>query len=94
MNENKYQICTKTICNKNGVLGYYHNFKKNIEPNWLKDDLWHKKLLQIVNKIKKQGKGKDFDCIIDCNYVDKGLLAETFYNPLSSSNFVSHNFSL
>ena len=94
MNENKYQICTKTIFDKNGVSDYCHNFKKNIEPNWLRDNLGRKKLLQIENKIKKQGKGKDFDCIIDYNYIDKSLLAEIFYNSLSSPNFVSHNFSL
>jgi len=66
--------------------------KKNIEPNWLKGDLGRKKILQIENKIKKQGKGKDSHCIVDCNYVDKSF--EKFYNSLSSSNFVSHNFSL
>ena len=73
MNDNKYQICTKTIFDttdsninfdNNGVSDYYHNFKQNIEPNWIRDDLGRKKLLKIANKIKKRGRGKDFDCII------------------------------
>lgn len=73
MNKKKYQVCTKTIFDtsdsnikfdKNGVSDYYHNFKKNVEPNWHRDEFGHNKLLQTAKKIKKQGKGKDFDCII------------------------------
>ena len=44
--QRKYQICTETICDTsdsniifddNGRSDYYHNFKKNIEPNWHTD---------------------------------------------------------
>ena len=73
MKQKKYQICTKTIFDttdsnikfdKNGVSDYYHNFHKNILPNWHTDDRGYKELMSISEKIKKQGKGKDFDCII------------------------------
>lgn len=73
MIENKYQICTKTIFDttdsnitfdKNGVSDYFHNFKNIIEPNWHTDERGHKKLMDISKKIKREGKGKDFDCII------------------------------
>jgi N-acetyl sugar amidotransferase len=69
----KHQICTKTIFDttdsniifdKDGVSDYYHNFKNIIEPNWYTDERGHKKLMEIANKIKKEGEGKDFDCII------------------------------
>ena len=73
MIKNKYQICTKTIFDttdsniifdKDGVSDYYHNFKNIIEPNWHTDKRGHKKLMEIAKKIKKEGEGKDFDCII------------------------------
>ena len=69
----KYQICTKTIMDttdpdivfdENGVSDYYHNFQNNILPNWHTDDIGNKKLMEIAEKIKKEGRGKDFDCII------------------------------
>jgi len=73
MIKNKYQICTKTIIDttdskvifdKNGVSDYYHNFKKNIEPNWHTDHVGEAILMKNAAKIKKDGKGKDFDCIM------------------------------
>lgn len=73
MIKNKHQICTKTIFDttdsniifdKDGVSDYYHNFKNIIEPNWHTDERGHKKLMEIAKKIKKEGEGKDFDCII------------------------------
>jgi N-acetyl sugar amidotransferase len=73
MIKNKHQVCTKTIFDttdsniifdKHGVSDYYHNFKNIIEPNWHTDERGHKKLMEIAKKIKKEGEGKDFDCII------------------------------
>lgn len=68
-----YQICTKTIMDtsdpeivfdKDGISDYYHNFHNNILPNWHTDERGEKELLAIAEKIKKEGVGKDFDCII------------------------------
>ena len=68
-----YQICTKTIMDtsdpgiafdENGISDYYHNFHKNILPNWHTDDRGEQELMKIAEKIKKEGVGKDFDCII------------------------------
>jgi N-acetyl sugar amidotransferase len=73
MIKDKHQVCTKTIFDttdssiifdKNGVSDYYHNFKNVIEPYWHTDERGHKKLMEIAKKIKKEGEGKDFDCII------------------------------
>ena len=73
MENREYQICTKTIMdtsdpgiifNQNGESDYYINFINNIIPNWQTDELGHKKLMQTADKIKKEGEGKDFDCII------------------------------
>lgn len=72
-NERPYQICTKTIMDtsdpniifdENGVSDYYHNFQNVILPNWNTDQKGYEELMAIAEKIKKEGKGKDFDCII------------------------------
>ena len=68
-----YQICTKTIMDtsdpgiafdENGISDYYHNFHNNILPNWHTDERGQQELMKIAEKIKKEGIGKDFDCII------------------------------
>lgn len=47
-----------------GWCGYCGNYHKNIFPSWNADRKDEKKLLQIAEKIKAQGRCKDFDCII------------------------------
>ena len=72
-NKNSYKICTRTIMDtsdpnivfdENGVSDYYHNFQNTILPNWHTDERGYTELMQISEKIKNAGKGKDFDCII------------------------------
>ena len=69
----RYKICTKTIMDtsdpniifdENGISDYYHNFQNIILPNWHTDEKGYDELMQVADKIKKEGKGKDFDCII------------------------------
>lgn len=69
----KYQICTKTIMdttdptiifNENGESDYYTNYIQTIKPNWHTDERGHKELIEVAKKIKKDGKNRDFDCII------------------------------
>jgi N-acetyl sugar amidotransferase len=69
----KYQICTKTIMdtsdpnisfNSKGESDYYTNYIERILPNWHTDEKGFEELIQISEKIKLAGKGKDYDCII------------------------------
>ena len=69
----KYQICTKTIMdttdptiifNENGESDYYTNYIQTIKPNWHIDEIGHKELIEVSKKIKKDGKNRDFDCIM------------------------------
>jgi len=71
--EKDYQICTNCIMDtsdphitfdERGWCDYCHNFHENILPNWHPDELGLKELMKIAEKIKKEGKGKEFDCII------------------------------
>ena len=70
---NTYQICTQTIMdttdpnivfNDNGEIDYYLNYKQSIETTWHTDEKGYKELMLEAEKIKKEGKNKDFDCII------------------------------
>ena len=69
----KYQMCTKTIMdttdptitfNEKGESDYYTNYINTIKPNWHTDKKGHAELMKIAKKIKKDGKNRDFDCII------------------------------
>jgi N-acetyl sugar amidotransferase len=73
MIKREYQICAKTIMDtsdpnivfdENGISDYYLNFHKYILPNWHTDEKGREELNKISEKIKKDGKGRDFDCII------------------------------
>jgi N-acetyl sugar amidotransferase len=69
----KYQICTmcvmdtsdsKITFDKDGVCDHCHSFKNDLLPNWRTDKVGRQALDKIVKKIKEDGKGKDFDCIM------------------------------
>jgi N-acetyl sugar amidotransferase len=52
------------IFDDSGVSDYFHNYQNYILPNWHTDDFSLNKLIKIADKIKKERKGKDFDCIL------------------------------
>jgi N-acetyl sugar amidotransferase len=54
----------KITFDEEGVCDYYHNFQKNILPNWHPNEEGEKMLTKIINKIKLDGKGRDHDCLI------------------------------
>lgn len=69
----EYQICSncvmdtsdsKIIFDEKGVCDHCNNFYKNILPNWHPDEKGWQSLQKIVKKIRKEGEGKDFDCIM------------------------------
>jgi N-acetyl sugar amidotransferase len=68
-----YNICTNCVMNtsdsrisfdKNGVCDHCIDFYKNVLPNWHTDQRGKNQLQKVVEKIKKEGKGKEFDCIL------------------------------
>ena len=74
MSEN-YQICKKTVMDtsdiyikfdEKGISNHYWDFQKYIRLNWEKsiNKTNTNELEKIIEKIKKRGKGKDFDCIV------------------------------
>jgi len=75
MSEGKrnYKICKVCIMDTSDpciqfddqcVCDYCNNFRSEILPNWHPDGRGAAELEALAVKIKKQGEGKDFDCII------------------------------
>ena len=47
-----------------GWCDYCNNFEATIKPNWHTDQKGKEELELLADKIRQEGKGKDFDCII------------------------------
>ncbi len=69
----KYQICTNCVMDTTdskitfdpeGVCDHCNTFYKDIQPYWHTDEKGRKALQEIIDKIKKEGKGKEFDCLM------------------------------
>ena len=68
-----YQCCTNCIMDttdpeikfdENGVCDHCNNFHTNILPNWKSGPEGEKDLMNLVAKIKDEGKDKDYDCLM------------------------------
>ena len=55
---------SKITFDEKGVCDHCNTFYSKILPNWHTDERGDKALNNIIKKIKSQGKGKDFDCIM------------------------------
>lgn len=73
MTNRTYQICTNCVMDttdsmivfdKKGVCDHCITYANKILPNWHTDARGRKKLEDLVKKIRKEGKNRDFDCII------------------------------
>lgn len=75
MNMNTREVVTCSRCimdtsdphisfDSDGVCDYCRNFDAEIKPNWHTDDQGAAELSALAERIKAQGKGQDFDCII------------------------------
>ncbi|MCB0736460.1 MAG: N-acetyl sugar amidotransferase [Bacteroidetes bacterium] len=72
--ERPYQICTKTVMDtvgdptitfdENGICNYYYEFSEKLKIRVPPKEEAKQQLEIIVEKIKKAGKGKQYDCII------------------------------
>lgn len=74
MSEKPYQICTKTVMDtigdpditfdENGVCNYYHEYKAKLAVRVPPSDVAKKQLEETIEKIKQDGQGKQYDCLI------------------------------
>lgn len=73
MENRKYQVCSNCVMDtsdsliefdERGYCDHCNNYYNNILPNWHPDEVGTRELNRIVDKIKKAGDGKKYDCII------------------------------
>jgi len=70
----EFQRCTLTVMDniadpdirfdKDGICNYYHEYKIAEKDGVLKGEEGEKKLDQLIDQIKAEGKGKRYDCLI------------------------------
>lgn len=97
MIKNDYQICENCVMDtsdpninfdEKGICDHCHDFESYVKPNWHTDDRGRKKLLKTVKKIKADGDGKDFDCLlgisggVDSSYMLHLAVKELGLRPL------------
>lgn len=93
----EYRICTKTVMDTSdpsisfdemGVSDHVFDFENHVKPNWNTDAKGKVELEIIVEKIKKEGQGKEFDCIlglsggVDSSYMLHMAVKEFGLRPL------------
>ena len=82
---------SKITFDEKGVCDHCNDFYKNVLPNWHTDETEQKKLNEVVAKIKKEGKGKDFDCILGMSGgVDSSYLLHLAVTQLGLRPLVFH----
>lgn len=92
-----YQICNNCIMDtsdsritfdEKGTCDHCNDFYRNVKPHWHTDERGKRKLNELVNKIKEDGKGRDFDCIlgmsggVDSSYMLHYAIKELGLRPL------------
>jgi N-acetyl sugar amidotransferase len=97
MNNTPYQVCIKTVMDtsdptikfdESGVSNHYWDFHNVVLPNWHVDELGREKLNKVIDSIKRDGAGKDFDCIMglsggaDSSYMLHVMVKEFGLRPL------------
>ena len=55
---------TNIIFDEKGVCDHCNTYYTDIKPNWHTDEKGWNQLQSMAEKIKKEGQGKDFDCLL------------------------------
>lgn len=73
MKKRLHQVCTNCVMDitdakitfdEKGVCDHCNTFYKDILPYWHTDEKGTKALQEIIDKVKKEGIGKDYDCLM------------------------------
>lgn len=79
---------TRISFNADGVCDHASDFYNNVLPNWHPDERGRNELQAIIEKIKKDGRNRDFDCLlglsggIDSSYMLHLAVKEFGLRPL------------
>ena len=73
MKNTKYKVCRNCVMDTSdskisfddkGICDHCRTYYNDILPKWHTDEKGDKALKEIVKKIKREGEGKDFDCLM------------------------------
>ncbi|MDX1479284.1 MAG: N-acetyl sugar amidotransferase [Saprospiraceae bacterium] len=83
--EGEFKVCAQTVMDtsdplitfdEKGVCHYVQYFNEVIRPNWFPNEQGQQRLEQIVEQIKRETRGKEYNCIIGLSGgVDSSYLA-------------------
>jgi hypothetical protein len=89
-----------------GISHHYHEFQSIVKSNWFPNDTGREILQSTIDEIKKQGKGKEFDCLlglsggVDSSFMLHKVVTEFGLRPLVfhvdggwNSEIAVHNIS-
>ena len=97
MKNSKHQICSNCVMDttdskisfdEKGVCDHCKTYYTDILPKWHTDERGDRALKQIVKKLKREGEGKDFDCLmgmsggIDSSYLLYVMVEKYGLRPL------------
>ena len=97
MTNRPYQICTNCVMDtsdsaivfdEQGVCDHCNTFYSKTKPNWHTGEEGQRELDRMVEKIRADGKGQDFDCIIgmsggiDSSYLTYAAVEKLGLRPL------------
>lgn len=90
MHKTSYRMCSKCVMDTsdqeivfddNGVCSHCHEFDNEIKKRWFPNEEGKRKIEAIFDKIRKEGKDKEYDCIIGLSGgVDSSYLAIVMKN--------------
>ena len=100
MDIRQYQVCTNCVMDttdsmitfdEKGVCDHCNTFYRKILPNWHEDERGRQALENLTEKIKKAGRGKDFDCIVGMSGgIDSSFLTYIAKEKLGLQPLVFH----
>jgi N-acetyl sugar amidotransferase len=92
MGQRKYQICSNCIMDTSdttltfddrGWCDYCCNYHTNIAPNWHPGERGIAEIMPKIDKIKREGKGRDHDCLIGIS----GGLDSSYVSHIAKEKF-------
>ncbi len=105
----KYQVCTNCVMDttdpdirfdENGRCDHCNNFYNVILPSWHTDEKGYQQLTALAEKIKLDGKGKKYDCLIglsgglDSSYLTYLAVEKLGLRPLTFSVDTGWNLNI
>lgn len=79
------------VFDENGICDHCIDFYQNVKPNWFPNEKGEAELFKIIKKIKNDGIGKDFDCILGMSGgVDSSYLLHIAVNKFGLRPLVFH----